>query len=67
MKESNTMGTFREYVLDKVKDPEEGAAYLEAALEHYGVSKDVEALLLALRTVVLAQENVEQEKLDLSH
>ena len=45
------MREFREYVKDKLKDPEEAMAYLNTALEEYESDKDTEAFLLALRTV----------------
>jgi len=47
-----TSGDYREYLLESLEDPEEMAAYINAALEEDG---DPEALLVALRHVVEAQ------------
>jgi probable addiction module antidote protein len=45
------MRNFREYVKERLKDPEEAVSYLNTALEEYEKDQDTEAFLLALRTV----------------
>ena len=45
------MRNFREYVKEKLKEPEEAVSYLNTALEEYEKDRDTEAFLLALRTV----------------
>jgi len=45
------MRLFREYVKEKLKEPEEAVSYLNTALEEYEKDGDTEAFLLALRTV----------------
>ncbi len=45
------MRNFREYVKEKLKEPEEAVSYLNTALEEYEKDGDTEAFLLALRTV----------------
>ena len=45
------MRNFREYVKEKLKEPEEAVSYLNTALEEYEKDRDSEAFLLALRTV----------------
>jgi probable addiction module antidote protein len=45
------MRNFREYVKERLKDPEEAVFYLNTALEEYEKDQDTEAFLLALRTV----------------
>jgi probable addiction module antidote protein len=49
------MRDFREYVKEKLKDPEEAVTYLNTALEEYEKDQDSEAFLLALRTVAEAR------------
>ncbi len=45
------MRNFRDYLEEKLKDPEEAASYLNTALEEYDKDRDAEAFLLAVRTV----------------
>jgi probable addiction module antidote protein len=45
------MRHFRDYLKEKLKDPEEAVSYLNTALEEYEKDKNTEAFLLALRTV----------------
>ena len=52
------MGTLRDYIIEKVRDPEEAEAYLVAALDEYTESNDLEALLLALRTITVDQGGI---------
>jgi probable addiction module antidote protein len=49
------MRDFREYVKEKLEDPEEAVTYLNIALEEYEKDQDSEAFLLALRTVAEAR------------
>ncbi|MCP5108906.1 MAG: putative addiction module antidote protein [bacterium] len=49
------MRDFRDYVKDKLKDPEEAVSYLNTALEEYEKDQDGDAFLLALRTVAEAR------------
>lgn len=49
------MRTFREYLIETLQDPEEGQAYLIAALEEYNTSRDLEAFLIALHSLAMAQ------------
>ncbi|MEK7164949.1 MAG: addiction module antidote protein [Patescibacteria group bacterium] len=46
---------FKDYHIEKLKDPKEGRAYLELALADYGNNRDVEEFLLAIRDVATAQ------------
>ncbi len=55
MKDILSMGTLREYIIEKVKDSEAAEAYLKAAILEYAEFQDVEALRLALRTITIAQ------------
>jgi len=50
-----TYRKFKEYHIEKLRDPEEARAYLSVALEDYEADGDVEAFLLALRDVAEAQ------------
>ncbi len=52
------MRDFRDYVKDKLKDPEEAISYLNTALEEYEKDQDTEAFLLALRTVAEARGGI---------
>jgi len=54
------MRNFRDYVKDKLKDPEEAISYLNTALEEYEKDRDTEAFLLALRTVTEARGGVSE-------
>jgi probable addiction module antidote protein len=55
MKSVKEMGTFRDFVIEHVKDPERAEGYLRAAVEQYAECKDLEALLLALQTITVAR------------
>lgn len=50
---------FREYHMEKLKDPAEAKAYLELALEDLHSDGDREGFLLALRDVTEAQGGVD--------
>jgi len=50
--------SFRDYHLEKLKDPQESKLYLEVALEEYEKDQDTEAFLLALRDVAEAQGGI---------
>jgi probable addiction module antidote protein len=52
------MREFREYLKERLKDPEEAISYLNTALEEYEKDKDTEAFLLALRTVAEARGGI---------
>ncbi|HPQ82000.1 MAG TPA: putative addiction module antidote protein [bacterium] len=48
-------GDYRKYLLGSLKDPEEAAAYINAALDE---RDDPEALLVALRNVIEAHDGM---------
>ena len=50
--------TFHEYVVESLRDPEEAREYVEVALEEFEQDGDVEALMLALRTVAEARGGI---------
>jgi len=52
------MRTFRNYLIEKLKDETEAGEYLKVALEEYEKDKNTAAFLLALKTVVDAQGGV---------
>lgn len=54
------MREFREYLKEKLKDPEEAVCYLNTALEEYEKDQDTEAFLLALRTVTEARGGISE-------
>lgn len=54
------MRTFREYLKETLTDPKEAAVYLNTALEEYDKDKDIEAFLLALRTVTEANGGISE-------
>ena len=49
------MRSYREFVTDTMHDPDEAATYLKVSLEEYEHDGNIEAFLLALRTVVESQ------------
>lgn len=49
---------FRDYHVEKLRDPEEARIYLSVALEEYEKDRDTEAFLLALRDVAEAQGGI---------
>ena len=49
---------FKEYLMERLQDPEEARGYLEVAIEEYEEDGDHAAFLLALRDVVDAQGGV---------
>jgi probable addiction module antidote protein len=49
---------FKDYHLDKLRDPEDARAYLELALEEYAAEGDIEEFLVALRDVAEAQGGI---------
>jgi probable addiction module antidote protein len=51
---------FRDYHIEKLRDPEEARVYLDIALEEHEKDGDAEAFLLALRDVAEAQGGIGQ-------
>jgi len=51
----NKMRSYRELVTETMQDPQEATEYLKISLEEYEEDSNLEAFLLALRTVVEAQ------------
>lgn len=49
---------FKDYHIEKLRDPEESRIYLDVALEEYQQDGDTEAFLLALRDVAEAQGGI---------
>ncbi|MBD3326549.1 hypothetical protein GF339_18335 [candidate division KSB3 bacterium] len=49
------MRNYRELVVQTMQDPQEAAEYLKASLDEYEQDGNLEAFLLALRSVVEAQ------------
>ncbi len=49
---------FKDYHIEKLRDPEEARVYLDVALEEYQQDGDTEAFLLALRDVTEAQGGI---------
>lgn len=49
------MRSYREFVTETVRDPQEATEYLSVSLEEYERDGNLEAFLLALRTVVESQ------------
>ena len=49
---------FKDYHIEKLRDPEEARVYLDVALEEYQQDGDTEAFLLALRDVAEAQGGI---------
>src|SRR3989339_63119 len=47
-----------DYIIEKLKDPEEAELYLNAALEDYMEDFDAAALVIVLRNLVMAQGSV---------
>ena len=54
------MRNFREYIVEKLKDPQEMIDYLKVALEEYEKDQNTEAFLLALRTVAEAKGGISE-------
>ena len=50
--------SYKEYVLEKLQDPEFAQIYLETAFESYQEDRDTDALLLAMRDVAEAQGGI---------
>jgi probable addiction module antidote protein len=50
--------SYRDYLVEKLRDPREAAAYLKAALDEFEKEGEVEAFLLAVRSVVVATGGV---------
>jgi probable addiction module antidote protein len=48
-------GSFQEYLINSLTDPQEAEAYLNVALEEYQEDGDSEMFLLALKNVAQAQ------------
>ena len=55
---------FKDYNIEKLRDPEEAKVYLSVALEEYEEDSDTEAFLLALRDVAEAQGELTKLALD---
>lgn len=51
-------GSYDEFLLEQLKDPEEARAYLEASIEAYEEDGDTAALLLAMRDVAKARGGI---------
>lgn len=49
---------FKDYHIEKLRDPEEAGIYLSVALEEYEQDGDLEAFLLALSDVAEAQDGL---------
>lgn len=49
---------FKDYLVEKLHDPEEAKAFLDAAIEAYGEDGNSAALALALRCITEAQGGV---------
>jgi len=60
---------FKDYHIEKLRDPEEARAYLDIALEDYEEDGDTEEFLMALRDVAEAQGGLTKlaEETDLNH
>lgn len=54
------MGIWREYLTEKLADPESAIAYLQAILEDYQIYTDNKVVLRGLLTVVNAQGSVRE-------
>jgi DNA-binding phage protein len=54
------MKAFRDYVKEKMKDPEEAVIYLNTALEEFEKDQDSDAILLALQTVADAKRGLKE-------
>ena len=51
---------YRDYLIERLRDPEEAAAYLKAALAEFEADGEAEAFLLALRSVVEATGGISE-------
>ena len=51
---------FREYHIEKLKDPNEAAEFLKLAIEEFGEDKDQKHFLTVLRDITEAQGSVTQ-------
>lgn len=51
---------FKDYLVEKLHDPIEAQAFLDAAIQEYEEDNDAEALMLALRYLAEAQGGVPQ-------
>ncbi len=52
------MRKFRDYVIERLRDPKEARIYLNVALEEFEKDGDIDAFLLALRDVTEAQGGI---------
>lgn len=52
------MRSYRSFVTETVKDPDEAAEYLRASLESYVLDSNIEAFLVAIRTVADTQGGI---------
>lgn len=52
------MGNWREYLMERLADPENAINYLDVSLEEYQVDGDTDFFLMGLRNVVEAQGGV---------
>lgn len=50
--------SYQESLLSSLRDPEEAAAYLQAAFDEYQLDKDFQAFLLALRNITDVQGGI---------
>lgn len=53
-------GSYKEVLLDSLRDKEAATTYLQVALDEYQKDSNIEALLLALRNVTDAQGGMSQ-------
>jgi probable addiction module antidote protein len=71
MKNVGKFTDFDEFMIDRLKDPKESQAFLNASLEAYQEDKDLKAFTLALELLIKAQGNVSEfakdSKLNRSH
>lgn len=51
-------GSYDEYLIESLRDPEEAAAYLQVALEEYQEDGDLEFFLTALRDITEAHGGI---------
>lgn len=51
---------FEDYLIEELKDPEFAQEYLNIALEEYNKDNNLEALLLALKDVAMAQGGIQK-------
>ncbi len=55
-----TYKDMNDYIIEKLKDPEEAEAYLNAALEDYFEESDAEAFFISLKKIIKARQPISQ-------